>query len=107
MTPIAHPGWVLGRELAARKLSANRLSIDIGVPSGCITNILNGRRSSTADTAIRLGRYFGNRPQFWLDLQSQFDIGGRANEGEGDCEALAAGGCGVRIVAWVERSKTR
>ena len=73
MTPIAHPGWVLGRELAARKLSANRLSIDIGVPSGCITNILNGRRSSTADTAIRLGRYFGNRPQFWLDLQSQFD----------------------------------
>jgi len=74
MTPIAHPGWVLGRELAARKLSANRLSIDISVPSGCITNILNGRRSITADTAIRLGRYFGNRPQFWLDLQSQFDV---------------------------------
>lgn len=36
--------------------------------------LLNGRRSITADTAVRLGRYFGNNPQFWLDLQSQFDI---------------------------------
>ena len=74
MAPIAHPGRLLKRELAARKLSANRLSLDIGVPSGRITDILNGRRSITADTAVRLGRYFGNRPQFWLDLQSQHDI---------------------------------
>ena len=44
------------------------------MPSGRITDILNGRRSITADTAVRLGRYFGNRAQFWLDLQSQFDI---------------------------------
>jgi addiction module HigA family antidote len=70
-----HPGRLLKRELAARKLSANRLSLDLGVPSGRITDILNGRRAITADTAVRLGRYFGNRPQFWLDLQSQFDIG--------------------------------
>ena len=74
MPPVAHPGRFLKRELAARKLSANRLSLDIGVPSGRITDILNGRRSITADTAVRLGRYFGNRAQFWLDLQSQFDI---------------------------------
>lgn len=74
MTPIAHPGRLLKRELAARKLSANRLALDIGVPSGRITDILNGRRSITADTAVRLGRYFGNRPQFWLDLQAQHDI---------------------------------
>lgn len=74
MTPIAHPGRLLKRELAARKLSANRLSLDIGVPSGRITDILNGRRSITADTAVRLGRYFGNSPQFWLDLQGQYDI---------------------------------
>src|SRR5689334_16945303 len=74
MPPVAHPGRFLKRELAARKLSANRLSLDIGVPSGRITDILNARRSITADTAVRLGRYFGNRPQFWLDLQSQFDI---------------------------------
>jgi addiction module HigA family antidote len=44
------------------------------VPSGRITDILNGRRSITADTAVRLGRYFGNTAQFWLDLQSQHDI---------------------------------
>jgi plasmid maintenance system antidote protein VapI len=44
------------------------------VPSGRITDILNGRRSITANTAVRLGRYFGNRAQFWLDLQSQYDI---------------------------------
>jgi antitoxin HigA-1 len=73
--PIAvHPGRLLKRELTARKLSANRLSLDISVPSGRITDILNGRRSITADTAVRLGRYFGNSPQFWLDLQSQYDI---------------------------------
>lgn len=74
MPPVAHPGRLLKRELAARGLSANRLSLDLGVPSGRITDILNGRRSITADTALRLGRYFGNRPQFWLDLQSQYDI---------------------------------
>lgn len=74
MTPISHPGRLLKRELEARKLSANRLSLDIGVPSGRITDILNGRRSITADTALRLGRYFSNSAQFWLDLQSQYDI---------------------------------
>lgn len=74
MPPVAHPGRLLKRELTARRLSANRLSLDLGVPSGRITDILNGRRSITADTALRLGRYFGNSAQFWLDLQSQYDI---------------------------------
>jgi addiction module HigA family antidote len=74
MPPIIHPGRLLRRELEARVLSANRLSLDLGVPSGRITDILGGRRSITADTAVRLGRYFGNSPQFWLDLQSQYDI---------------------------------
>jgi antitoxin HigA-1 len=74
MAPVAHPGRFLKRELIARGISANRLSLDLGVPSGRITDILNGRRSISADTAVRLGRYFGNRPQFWLDLQSQYDI---------------------------------
>jgi addiction module HigA family antidote len=54
MAPVVHPGRLLKRELAARKLSANRLSLDIGVPSGRVTDILNGRRSITADTAVRL-----------------------------------------------------
>ena len=74
MPYASHPGRLLKRERAARKLSANRLALDLGVPSGRITDILNGRRSVTADTAVRLGRYFGNRAQFWLDLQSQYDI---------------------------------
>jgi addiction module HigA family antidote len=74
MAPIAHPGRLLKRELAARGLNANRLALDLGVPSGRITDILNGRRGITADTAVRLGRYFGNRAQFWLDLQGQYDI---------------------------------
>jgi addiction module HigA family antidote len=74
MTAAAHPGRLLRRELQARSLSANRLALDLGVPSGRITDILNGRRSISADTALRLGRYFGNSAQFWLDLQSQHDI---------------------------------
>ena len=74
MDPISHPGRLLKRELEARRLSANRLAHDVGVPSGRITDILNGRRSITADTALRLGRYFGNSPRFWLDLQSQYDL---------------------------------
>jgi addiction module HigA family antidote len=74
MAPAAHPGRLLKRELGARKLSANRLALDLGVPSGRITDILNERRSITADTAVRLGRYFGNSAQFWLNLQGQYDI---------------------------------
>lgn len=74
MPAIPHPGRLLKRELKARGLSANRLALDLGVPSGRITDILNGRRSITADTAVRLGRYFGNGAQFWLDMQGQYDI---------------------------------
>ena len=74
MTIAAHPGRLLRRELQARRLSANRLALDLGVPSGRITDILNGRRAISADTAVRLGRYFGNSAQFWLDLQSQYEI---------------------------------
>lgn len=74
ITPAIHPGRLLRREMEARKLSANRLALDLGVPSGRVTNILNSRRSITADTALRLALYFGNSAQFWLDLQSQYDI---------------------------------
>ena len=74
MTPISHPGNLLRRELQARGLSANGLALDIGVPSGRVTDILNGRRSITADTAVRLGLYFGNGARFWIGLQGQYDI---------------------------------
>jgi addiction module HigA family antidote len=72
LSPIL--GRLLKRELAARRLSANRLALDLGVPSGRVTDILNARRAISADTAVRLGRYFGNGPQFWLDLQGQYEI---------------------------------
>lgn len=74
MIPVIHPSHLLKRELDVRKPSANRLALDLGVPSGRITDILNGRRSISADTAVRRGRYFDNNPQFRLDLQSQYDI---------------------------------
>ncbi len=64
MPSAVHPGRLPKRELSARVLSANRLAIDIGVPSGRITDILNGRRAISADIAARFGRYFGNSAQF-------------------------------------------
>lgn len=74
MRPPSHPGRLLKMELQTRRLSANRLAIALGVPSGQITHILNGRRSIIAEMAVRLGYYFGNSPRLWLDLQSQYDI---------------------------------
>ena len=62
------------RELRARSLSANRLALALRVPSGRITAILNEERSITADTALRLARYLGTSAQFWLNLQSQYDL---------------------------------
>lgn len=69
-----HPGRILKRELAARGLSANRLALGLGVPSGRITEILNAKRSVSADTALRLARYFGNSATFWMNLQTQYDL---------------------------------
>ena len=73
MTPI-HPGRILGRELKARELSANRLALALRVPSGRITQILNGKRAITPETALRLGRHFGNNPEFWMNLQTRYDL---------------------------------
>ena len=73
MVPI-HPGRILRRELKARGLSANALSRALRVPSGRIVDILNGKRRISAETALRLGRYFGNDALFWLNLQAQFDL---------------------------------
>ena len=65
-----HPGEVLLEEfLKPMNLSQNRLALDIGVPPRRINEIVLGKRSITADTALRLGRYFRMSPQFWLGLQ--------------------------------------
>ncbi len=73
MFPI-HPGRILRRELKARELSANALARALRVPSGRIVDILNGKRRISAETALRLGRYFGNDALFWLNLQAQYDL---------------------------------
>ena len=69
-----HPGRILKRELASRKLSANKLALALRVPSGRITSILNGKRAITPETALRLSRYFGNSAQFWMNLQTRYDL---------------------------------
>jgi len=74
LNPI-HPGEVLSEEfLKPMKLSQNRLAINIGVDARRINEIVLGGRSITADTALRLARYFGVSPQFWLGLQAEYDL---------------------------------
>ena len=74
LSPI-HPGEVLLEEfIKPLNLSQNRLSIDIGVDTRRINEIVLGRRAVTADTALRLARFFGNSPEFWLGLQTQYDL---------------------------------
>jgi addiction module HigA family antidote len=73
--PLAiHPGRILRREMTARKLSANRLALEFGAPSGRVTDIVNGKRGITADTALRLGRRLGTSAQFWMNLQTRHDL---------------------------------
>jgi addiction module HigA family antidote len=70
-----HPGEVLQQEfLIPLGLSAYKLSKDIGIPQTRISEILKGNRRITADTALRLSKYFGNSAKFWLGLQDDFDI---------------------------------
>jgi len=74
LQPI-HPGEVLLEEfLKPMNLSQSRLALDIGVHPRRINEIVLGKRSVTADTALRLARYFGNSPQFWLGLQAEHDL---------------------------------
>ena len=73
MRPV-HPGEILGEELEAIGLSANALSKALGVPVNRITMILNGQRGVSADTALRLARYFGTTPQLWLNLQKTWEL---------------------------------
>ncbi len=70
-----HPGEILSEEfLKPMGLSQNHLALKIGVPARRINEIVLGKRGITADTALRLGRYFGMSPQFWLGLQMDYDL---------------------------------
>ena len=74
MDPI-HPGEILLEEfLRPMKISQYRVAINIGVPPRRINEIVQGKRSITADTALRLSRYFGISERFWLNLQARYDL---------------------------------
>src|SRR6267154_2016302 len=69
-----HPGEHLAEELEALEMSAAELARKIAVPTNRVTQILNGTRSITGDTALRLAHFFGTSAQFWLNLQSLYDL---------------------------------
>ena len=69
-----HPGLHLAEQLKELGMSAAELGRRLGVPTNRITAILNGQRAITGDTALRLGHFFGNSPQFWLSLQALYDL---------------------------------
>lgn len=73
MRPV-HPGQILADELDESEMSANALARILDVPANRITAILNRQRGVTADTALRLGRYFGTSPRFWLNLQKTYEL---------------------------------
>ncbi|WP_396906974.1 HigA family addiction module antitoxin [Mycolicibacterium phlei] len=73
--PPIHPGEVLMEDfIEGFGITQNRLAVSIGVPPRRINEIVHGKRAITADTALRLGRYFGIEPQFWLNLQTRYDL---------------------------------
>jgi len=74
LSPI-HPGEILAEEfLAPLGISQYRLAVDLGVPPRRINEIVLGRRGISADTALRLAHYFGNSGEFWMNLQSRYDL---------------------------------
>ncbi len=72
--PAIHPGEHLAEELNTLRMSAAELARHLKVPTNRITEILNGQRAITGDTALRLGHFFGTSAQFWLNLQSLYEL---------------------------------
>ena len=78
---LIHPGEILREEfMIPMKISQNRLALAIGVPATRVGEIVNERRAITVDTAIRLGMYFKTGPEFWINLQTNYDLGIAYNE---------------------------
>ncbi len=83
MLDLIHPGEILFEEfMLPLEVSQNRLAQDLNVPTNRINDLVHGRRGITADTALRLSKYFGITPDFWLGLQMEFDLR-RAKRGSG------------------------
>lgn len=73
LSPV-HPGLTLAAELAARGMTAHALALKLQVPANRISSIVGGTRGISAETALRLGRYFGTGAAFWMNLQSHYDL---------------------------------
>jgi addiction module HigA family antidote len=91
LAPV-HPGMTLANELAVRGLAAHALALKLRVPANRISEIITGKRGISAETALRLGRYFGNGAAFWVNLQSQYEL------------ALIVEQLGDRIAAEIEQA---
>jgi addiction module HigA family antidote len=72
--PPIHPGEILADELEELNITAAALARELHVPTNRITQILNGSRAITADSALRLGQWFGTGPELWLNLQKQYEL---------------------------------
>ena len=72
--PAVHPGKILAEELSELRVTPTELSRQIAVPPNRISQIIQGKRAITGDTALRLGHWFQTGPQFWLNLQSAYDL---------------------------------
>jgi addiction module HigA family antidote len=84
-----HPGEVLREEfMIPLEITAYRLSKDLGIPQTRISEILKGRRRISADTALRLSKYFGNSPKFWLGLQDDYDLEEELNSRKGEFQKI-------------------
>lgn len=90
--PAVHPGATLAAELAARDVTPHALALKLRVPANRVSEIIAGKRGISAETALRLGRYFGTGATFWANLQSQYEL------------ALAEQELGSRIAAEVEEA---
>ena len=87
ITPV-HPGEILAEEfLKPFGVTQYRLAKDIRVPPRRVNEIVNGNRAITADTALRLGRYFSTSPQFWLNLQTRYDLETLTEKSSGHIES--------------------
>jgi len=73
LSPI-HPGEVLKTALEDARLSANAVALALRIPANRLTEIINGKRAISADTAMRLGRYFGTSAQMWMNMQAHYDL---------------------------------
>jgi addiction module HigA family antidote len=84
-----HPGEILNLEfLVPLEISAYRLSKDLKIPQTRISEIIKGRRRITADTALRLSKYFGNSAKFWLGLQDDYDIEEERDEKQAELDKI-------------------